>query len=86
VEIKIFKIIFKKSLIAVRRLGKIGLIINKFLPLVVIWRLVAFRLVKLPPPPPPLRFESFPGHGLPLRGFLVTLTGHTTLGRTPLDD
>jgi len=73
VEIKIFKIIFKKSLIAVRRLGKIGLIINKFLPLVVIWRLVAFRLVKLPPPPASLALRIVSGSWPPLAGLL----GHT---------
>jgi len=32
------------------------------------------------------RFDPFPGHGLPLRGFAITLTGHTTVGRTPLDE
>jgi hypothetical protein len=32
------------------------------------------------------RFDPIPGHGLPLRGFTITLTGHTTLGRTPLDE
>jgi len=31
-------------------------------------------------------FDPIPGHGLPLRGFAITLTGHTTLGRTPLDE
>ena len=30
-------------------------------------------------------FDPIPGHGLPLRSFAITLTGHTTLGRTPLD-
>ena len=25
------------------------------------------------------------GHGLPLRAFMITLIGHTTLSRTPLD-
>jgi hypothetical protein len=32
------------------------------------------------------RFVPIPGHGLPLRGFAFTLIGHTTLGRTPLDE
>jgi hypothetical protein len=32
------------------------------------------------------RFDPTPGHGLPLRGFAITLTGHTTLGRTPLNE
>ena len=31
------------------------------------------------------RFDPIPGHGLPLRGFAITLTEHTALGRTPLD-
>jgi len=31
------------------------------------------------------RFDPIPGHGLPIRGFAITLTGHITLGRTPLD-
>jgi len=30
------------------------------------------------------RFEAIPGHGLLLRGFGITFTGQTTLGRTPL--
>jgi len=30
-------------------------------------------------------FDPIPGHGLPLRGFAITLTLHNTLGRTPLD-
>jgi hypothetical protein len=32
------------------------------------------------------RFHPIPGHGLPLRDFTITLIGHTTLGRTPLDE
>ena len=32
------------------------------------------------------RFDPIPGHGLPWRGFAITLIGHTTLSRTPLDD
>jgi hypothetical protein len=32
------------------------------------------------------RFDPILGHGLTLRGFAITLTGHTTLGRTPLDE
>ena len=32
------------------------------------------------------RFDSIPGRGLPLRGFEITLFGHTILGRTPLDE
>ena len=32
------------------------------------------------------RFEAIPGHALPLRGFGITLTGYTTLGRTALDE
>ena len=32
------------------------------------------------------RFGPIPGHGLPLRGFAITLTGHTTLGSTPLHE
>jgi hypothetical protein len=31
-------------------------------------------------------FDPIPGHGLPLGGFTITLTGHTTFGRTPLDE
>jgi hypothetical protein len=34
----------------------------------------------------PLRFNPIPGHGLPLRGFAITLIGHATLRRTPLDE
>ena len=30
------------------------------------------------------RFDPIAGHGLPLRGFAFTLSGHTTLGRTCL--
>jgi hypothetical protein len=32
------------------------------------------------------RFDQISGHGLLLRGFAFTLTGHTTFGRTPLDE
>jgi hypothetical protein len=32
------------------------------------------------------RLDPIPGHGLPLRGFVITLFGHTTLGRTSLDE
>jgi len=32
------------------------------------------------------RFDPISGHGFPLRGFAFTLTGHTTVGRTPLDE
>jgi len=32
------------------------------------------------------RFSPSPGHGLPLRGFAITLIGHTTLVRTPLGE
>jgi len=31
------------------------------------------------------RFDPIAGHDLPLRGFAVTVIGHTTLGRTLLD-
>jgi hypothetical protein len=31
-------------------------------------------------------FVPFRGHGLPLRGFVITLTGRTTVGRNPLDE
>jgi hypothetical protein len=31
-------------------------------------------------------FRPDPGHDLPLRGFAITLTGHTTIGKTPLAD
>jgi hypothetical protein len=31
-------------------------------------------------------FDPIPGYGLPLRGFAIILTGHITLGWTPLDD
>jgi len=41
---------------------------------------------KVPPPPPPRRFGPILGHGLPLRGFAFTFIGHTTLGRTPLEE
>ena len=34
----------------------------------------------------PWRFDPIPGHGLPLGGFAIALTGHTTLSRTPLDE
>jgi hypothetical protein len=30
-------------------------------------------------------FEPIPGHGLPWRGFAITLIEHITVGRTPLD-
>jgi hypothetical protein len=39
-----------------------------------------------PPPPPPWRFDTIPGHGISLRSLVIRLTGHTTLGRTPLDE
>jgi hypothetical protein len=32
------------------------------------------------------RFDPTLGHGLPLRGFAITLIGHIDLGRTPLDE
>ena len=32
------------------------------------------------------RLYPIPGHDLPIRGFAITLIGHTTLGRTPLDE
>jgi len=35
---------------------------------------------------PPQRFGPIAGPGLPLRGFAITLIGHTTVGRTPLDE
>jgi len=31
-------------------------------------------------------FDPIPAHGLLLCGFAITLTGHTTVGRTPLDE
>jgi hypothetical protein len=31
-------------------------------------------------------FDTIAGHGLPFRGFGITLIGHTTLGKTPLDE
>jgi hypothetical protein len=31
-------------------------------------------------------FDPIPDQGLSLRRFAITLTGHTTLGRTPLDE
>jgi hypothetical protein len=31
-------------------------------------------------------FDPIPGNGLPLQGFAITQTGHTTLGMTPLDE
>jgi hypothetical protein len=31
-------------------------------------------------------FDPILGHGLPLRGFAITHIGHTTLGRTSLDE
>jgi len=31
------------------------------------------------------RCDPILGHSLPLRGFTITLIGHTTLGRPPLD-
>ena len=35
----------------------------------------------------PLRgFDPIPGPGLHLRGYTIALIGHTTLGRTPLDE
>jgi len=34
----------------------------------------------------PWRFDSIPDHGLPVRIFAITLTGHTTLGRTLPDE
>jgi len=30
-------------------------------------------------------FDTIRGHGLPLRGFTITVNGHSTLGRTPPD-
>ena len=32
------------------------------------------------------RFDSIPGHGVPSLGFLIRLIGHTTVGRTRLDE
>ena len=32
------------------------------------------------------RVDLSPGHDLPLRGFAITLIGHTTLSVTPLDE
>jgi len=32
------------------------------------------------------RFNPIPGHDLPLRGLVVSVSGHTTLGRAPLDE
>jgi len=34
----------------------------------------------------PFDAGPIPGYGLPLRGFAITLIGHATLGRTPLDE
>jgi len=31
-------------------------------------------------------FDPIPGHGLPLRGYTITLIGRTTIGKTPLDE
>jgi len=33
-----------------------------------------------------LRFDTIPGHGLPLRGFAITLIGYNTIRGTPLDE
>jgi hypothetical protein len=33
-----------------------------------------------------MRFDPIPVRGLPLWGFAITLIGHTTVGRTPLDE
>jgi len=47
------------------------------------WRIdpcTMFRVVFL------WRFDPIPGHGLPLRGFAIIITGHTTLGRSSLDE
>jgi len=38
------------------------------------------------PPSPLWHFDPNPGHGLPLRGFVITLIRHTTVGVTPLDE
>jgi len=35
---------------------------------------------------PPVALRPIPRHGLPLQVFVITHTGHTTLGRTPLDE
>jgi len=32
------------------------------------------------------RFDPIPSHGPPLRGFAITLIGHTTLGRNRLEE
>ena len=32
------------------------------------------------------RWDSIPGHGLPILGFLITLIGHTSVGRTRLGE
>ena len=32
------------------------------------------------------RFDPIPSHDFPLRGFAIALAGHTTLGRTPLEE
>ena len=31
-------------------------------------------------------FDPIPCHDLPLRGFAITLIGHNTLGKIPLDE
>jgi hypothetical protein len=33
-----------------------------------------------------MRFDLIPARGLPLWGFAITLIGHTTVGKTPLDE
>ena len=33
-----------------------------------------------------MALRPIPGHGLPLQGFTITFIGHTTVGRTPLDE
>ena len=38
------------------------------------------------PPTTPWRLNPIPSRGHPLRGFAITLIGHTTVGRTPLDE
>jgi hypothetical protein len=37
-------------------------------------------------PHPPWRFDLIPGNDFPWRGFAITLTGHTIVCRSPLDD